>query len=232
MSIVEAIIQIVAPFTCIGCGAEEDRKLCEACTESLTPVSSRCYRCGRASDMSQTCAACQPSTLLEAVTACVEYADLSKQLVRDMKYERAQAVSKEIAMIMAQTARHISQEVLYVPVPTATSRVRKRGYDHAMLLAREIARLQNASWAPLLRRHGQTRQVGATKLERAKQLKGAFRVIHPEKATDCHIVLVDDVLTTGSTLESAAQVLRAYGATRVDALVFAQGSRILSSELL
>jgi len=222
MSIMEVLVQIIAPFTCVGCGAEEDRKLCAACTESLILIPSRCYRCGQATNNYQTCASCRERTPLQGLTVSVAYHGYAKQLVHCMKYERAQSVAKEIAVRMNQSVTDMPEDVLFVPVPTATSRVRPRGYDHAALLAKWIARARGSSYAPLLRRHGQTRQVGATRLQRSKQLEDAFRTVHSNALRGRHVVLIDDVLTTGSTLEHAARAVRRAGAAYVEALVFAQ----------
>jgi ComF family protein len=222
MSIIEVVVRIVAPFVCVGCGAEEDRKLCARCRESLAPIAAQCYSCGRASHGYETCADCQAQTALQGVTVSVAYEGLAKELVHCMKYERAQSVAQEIAAVMAESALDIPQNALLMPVPTATSRVRKRGYDHAALLAKRIAVARDASYAPLLRRHGQTRQVGATKLQRARQLEDAFRVVRPATVRGKYIVLIDDVLTTGSTLEHAARLLKRSGAAHVEALVFAR----------
>lgn len=111
---------------------------------------------------------------------------------------------------------------IIVPVPTATSRVRQRGYDQATVLARRLARKQRLPYARLLARLGQAHQVGAGRAERVSHLKDAFRAIRVAHIQGAHILLIDDVCTTGATLESAARTLRAAGAKRVDALVFAQ----------
>jgi ComF family protein len=112
-------------------------------------------------------------------------------------------------------------DAVLVPVPTATSRVRARGYDQSKLLARAVARRQSLPVLNCLARHGQTHQVGATRQQRLSQLSTAFRVIRPARLAGRHVILVDDVTTTGATLELAAQKLLAAGARRVDAVTFA-----------
>jgi ComF family protein len=126
-------------------------------------------------------------------------------------------------MARLMSARCIfDEDAVLVPVPTATSRVRQRGYDQAELLCRELASLTRLPYRTALARHGQSRQVGTNRTERRAHLEGALRVRHPETIQGKHVVLVDDVLTTGATIEAAAKVIRRAGAKRVDAIVFAQ----------
>ncbi|HSX05969.1 MAG TPA: phosphoribosyltransferase family protein [Candidatus Saccharimonadales bacterium] len=139
-----------------------------------------------------------------------------------MKYERAQAGVAEIALLLARQLAGFSGDAVLVPVPTATSRVRARGYDHAALLAREVSRLTNTPRRIVLRRVGQAHQVGSRRSQRLEQLQAAFRPVQVNEIRGRHIILIDDVLTTGATLEAAARVLRRAGAARVDAIVFAQ----------
>jgi len=142
-------------------------------------------------------------------------------LVWKLKFHHARAAVGPMAELMCDRLLFDTGAIL-VPVPTATSRVRQRGYDQAELLSRALSLktgLPNRQW---LRRHGQSRQVGQTKAERAAHVASAFRVPSPPRIVGCHVILVDDVLTTGSTLEAAARVLKTAGAKRVDAIVFAQ----------
>ena len=126
-----------------------------------------------------------------------------------------------MASIMLQQIES-SQNTIIVPVPTATSRVRQRGYDQAVLLAKEVARQSGLKYTHCLSRTTQAHQVGAGRSQRIKQLSGAFRVTKPDQVMGVHILLIDDVITTGATLESAALLLKKTGAKRIDALVFAQ----------
>jgi ComF family protein len=113
-------------------------------------------------------------------------------------------------------------DFVIVPAPTATSRARHRGYDQAALIARSLATKTEVQYLPVLRRSGQHHQVGSNRAERLRQLQNAYRVIRPANIVGKHVLLIDDVLTTGATLEAAAKVLKAAGAKRVSGVVFAR----------
>ncbi len=116
----------------------------------------------------------------------------------------------------------LPENALLVHIPTATSRVRQRGYDQAELIARQAAKRMGLPHKGALMHLGQKQQHGASRAQRLAQLRDAFRIIRPDLIEDRHIVLVDDVITTGATLDAAAQALKAAGAKRVSALIFAQ----------
>lgn len=132
------------------------------------------------------------------------------------------AAAEPIANLMDEVLPWLEPEVLVVPVPTATIRRRYRGYDHTELIAQELAKMRGLQQASVLLRVGQTRQVGAKRLERLSQLKESFMPRNPTIIKGAHILLVDDIVTSGGTLESAARVLKKAGARRVDAVAFAQ----------
>jgi ComF family protein len=222
MSIIENVVRLFAPHICIGCGVEQDRLLCESCLPALPAIAPRCYRCSRATEGYAVCVDCQPQTPLRRVAVAIPYDGLAKQLVHSLKFERAQYAAREMGGILKIHADYFAPDAVFVHIPTATSRVHTRGYDHAALLARAVARESGRSRRRLLARVGQARQVGASRAQRLEQLSGAFRPVHLPDIQGRHIVLVDDVLTTGTTLESAARVLLAAGAARVDALAVAQ----------
>jgi ComF family protein len=154
------------------------------------------------------------------VTVGTNYEALAKELVWRLKFSGAQAAASEIAGHLA-TIYVGDANVLVVPVPTSSQRVRQRGYDQANLLAKELSQRLGRRYLPCLTRVGQKHQVGASRSQRLAQLSGAFRV-NATIVDGAHILLVDDVLTTGATLQAAARVLKAAGAKRVEAIVFAQ----------
>jgi ComF family protein len=239
MNIIEQIVRIFAPHLCVDCGMEADRLLCASCAGALSRLPSRCYRCLRPTAKYGMCDACAPQSALRYVLAAVSYRAAAKDLVHGLKFQRAQAAAGEMAGVLAplltgawgatcndllasNVPRGMLPNVVLVHVPTATSRVRARGYDQARLLARELSRRTGLPHQTLLARAGQVRQVGAGRTARLQQLRQAFRPVRPAAIIGRHVVLVDDVLTTGATLEMAAQALRRAGAAQVSAVVFAQ----------
>lgn len=220
MKLIEGVLARVAPHHCISCDAE-GLLLCAACEPRLTRLPERCYRCHKLSPQGRMCPTCRHASALYAVHALVLYKDVAKELVWRLKFLGARAAAQEIAHLLAAELRLPANGVI-VHAPTASGRLRQRGYDQAQLIAKALARELNLPYVPLLKRMGQQQQVGAGRQQRLAQLTDAFWVSQPEGVKGTHILLVDDVLTTGATLEAAAKVLKTAGAKRVSGIVFAQ----------
>lgn len=221
MHILDMLIGLYAPHTCCRCG-DEGLVICSSCLYRLSRPAKRCYRCHVPARDSGTCPDCLPYGL-ERVVAVSRYDGAAKAVVGQLKFHRARSAAGSMSGPMALLCRgSVRPGTLFVPVPTASSRARTRGYDQAVLLARATAKQAGAMYAPLLVRTGKQRQVGADRQQRRTQMLGAYTVMRPERARGAHIILVDDVVTTGSTLEAAAQALRQAGAASVEAVVFAQ----------
>ena len=220
MSIIDNLLDILVPHECLGCGAEGSL-ICPRCWRHIPLPDPTCYRCSRPVADFAACSGCRPGSQLDSVHAAVAYKGVAKQLIHHLKYSSAQAAAKAMAEQM-RGLLVVSEPWLLVPVPTASGRVRERGYDQAHLLARELSRVSGLPRRNLLRRHGQTHQVGAGRQKRLSQLAGAFTVKSNPVLATTPLLLVDDVLTTGATLESAAAALRQAGAQILSAAVSAR----------
>lgn len=222
MRLLERVLSVLAPHSCLGCGAA-GTLVCPWCLPELfAPLPSRCYRCHAATADSAICPKCRRSSKLRHVWVASEYAGVSKQLIHVLKFERTQAAAAPIAKVLAAALPYFDAETIFTHIPAATSRVRMRGYDQSQLIARQLASNLSCRHSTLLQRHGQSRQVGAKRAARITQLEDAFTPLKSAMVKNARVVLVDDVVTTGATLQQAAAVLKQAGAKSIDAAVFAQ----------
>lgn len=229
MTILEAAIGWIAPPQCVTCG-REGSALCVACaTSGIVLYGQHCWLCNRASPGGRTCPKCRTGGSPRFVWITTNYDGTARDLIKVYKFGHQRAAARSLSQLMVETLHDFNNPAelaklnyLVVPVPTATSRIRQRGFDHSALLARTVGRQLGAECANGLGRLGQTRQLGAKRSDRLSQPKGNYSVRLPQAIKGRNILLIDDVVTTGATLKAVTKVLRAAGAKRVDALVFAK----------
>jgi competence protein ComFC len=222
VKLIEHFFRLLAPDECLNCGVEGSL-LCIRCAKSeLQDIPVRCYRCYRLSPGSKTCNVCRHHTVLKSVWIRTGYVQAAKKVVHELKFNFARDAARLIAREMATTLPVPLVNTVLVHVPATTKHIRHRGFDQSALIARELSHILNVPHVHALSRLGQQRQVGSTRSVRLKQMDGAFRVVSLHAVQNEHILLVDDVLTTGSTLESAAHALKMSGVKTVSAVCFAQ----------
>lgn len=211
---------------CLVCGESgaAGRDLCRACDHALPWQRTACIRCALPLPVNGTCGSClqHPPPLTEA-HAVFDYAFPLDRLLPRLKFHRDLAAGRVLSQAMAAHCALLPRPDGVVPVPLHGARLRQRGYDQALELARPLAR---ALQLPLLDRALQrSKTTSAQSLldagARRRNLRGAFAVPGGH-ALPAHVVLVDDVMTTGATLHAAARTLLAAGAQRVDAWVCAR----------
>lgn len=230
-----AAIDLLVPPLCHGCGTAIDRGggLCGICWSLLTliepPVCDRlgipfAFDPGEAVESSAVTVDPPDYDRARAVAA---HGGSARQLVHRLKYGDRLEAAPFMARMMGRAGQHlIEQSDLVAPVPLHWRRAFLRRFNQAAELARPIARHSGATFAPeIIQRVRPTRhQVGLTARQRKANVRRAFRV--PDRARELvfgrRVLLVDDVLTTGATVNAVARVLRKAGAERVDVLVFAR----------
>lgn len=223
MNYVEKILAIITPHDCLLCG-QEGALLCIWCApDAFVQIPERCYRCQRLSKDAGVCTKCRRQSPCKNVWVGTEYTETAKQLVQVVKFAHKREGAVIIARYLHEQLPYLADAVI-VPVPTASTRVRERGFDQAQLIAQELARLRELPCQQLLVRQTAVRQVGAKRQERIRQMDNAFRLSWRSQDVGHakQILLIDDVLTTGATLESAARTLREAGHKNLYGAVFAQ----------
>lgn len=232
------LLDLLLPSGCVACAAwipGGTSLVCTACRLRLRePPWPRCPRChhprgtGRADQ--PDCLECRPwPSALTAARYAYALEPPADDLVHALKYEGW----RELADFMARAvARVVRREIgpggpatRVVPVPTTATRLRRRGYNQAGLVAARVAELLGVPCREALRRaDGARSQTALAPDERRRNVRGAFEPAWPSAAAlpGAHVLLVDDVLTTGATAGEAAVTLAAAGAASVTLLAFAR----------
>ena len=207
------LIAIVAPHHCSGC-QKIGSLLCGNCKyDIIAEPFEACISCG--GNLAGPTGICGLCTVPYQQAWCVGWRqEYLQQLIGSFKFSNARAAYVPLADLLDAHLPVLPPNTIIVPIPTVSSHIRERGYDHMMLVARRLGRQRKLPVVSHLQRATTTKQRGADRKQRMDQAKGAFHCstrLDPEAT----YLLLDDVVTTGATLRYAALQLQNAGAQTI-----------------
>ncbi|MBI3091854.1 MAG: ComF family protein [Candidatus Tectomicrobia bacterium] len=234
-------LDVLLPRTCGTCGrmlgGADPHQFCGTCWQRITRiVPPLCPRCGIPypaatvvpGEIGHVCGACRERRLyFQAVRCAGRYEGTLQTALQRFKFEERTSLARPLAELLVETFGLFFQRPAFdaiIPVPLHRRRLRQRGYDQAVLLARQVAALLDLPiWAGAIERVRYTQaQVGLSRQARRENVRGAFRVRRPERLAGARLLLIDDVVTTSSTVNECARAAFEAGAERLDVLAVAR----------
>lgn len=235
---IEAVLNLIYPrsIKCMLCENElfdkEPYSLCETCLSNLYFLNNAvCNCCGRLLGEMATIEICidckEEMPLFEKNISVVLYNEISKKLIYQLKYGDARYVAYHLGTLMSEKLE-LEQEIkskvdFIIPVPISNERIGERGFNQATLIAEFISERAGLEVKEdLVKRVKHTPpQTKLNRLERKENLKDVFKVVEPEMLLGKNVLIVDDVITTGTTINEIAKELIKMGAYEVYGLTFA-----------
>lgn len=217
---IKYIQKILYPPTCLLCGAPGSAglDLCAGCAAEIPAPAPACRLCARPLPQPGTCGACLRHPPPQARTvAPLPYAGAVRELITGLKFRHRLAASRLLGTLLAQALEGDPERPeLLLPVPLHPARLRERGFNQALEIARPVGRLLGIDVArDACRRIRDTpHQMGLHERERRRNVRGAFSVA--DAVSGRHVAVLDDVITTGSTAAELVRALQRAGAERVD----------------
>lgn len=205
------------PHYCLTCGVL-GRILCDECKNyNIEARVNCCLKCGVV--IENTCLACESSY------ECSWVVGLRNEglgvLVDKFKFESVRALAEPLAEMLSGVIPCLPNNTVVVPVPTIAQHVRERGLDHTLILAKKLAKLRGWSWGRMAGRLVDSVQVGASATLRQEQARKAY-ILRGQVDSEVNYLVVDDVATTGASVEAICRLLREKGARKVMAAVIAK----------
>ncbi|GCF08582.1 ComF family protein [Dictyobacter arantiisoli] len=226
---IEYALNLLFPIHCLHCGTS-GALLCPRCIATIPSIPPPiCRHCGNPLGRGERCLPCQYLPLrLSGLRVASSYREPLRSTIHALKYEGKRQLGEPLGCLLAQAyQRYGMQSDLIIPVPLHHERLQRRGYNQAQVLATICARQLNIPLVPTLLTRVRTTstQVQLSAYERRINLQGAFQCQHGSTNTiirNRRILIIDDVCTTGATLEACAAPLIAAGAKNVWGLVLAR----------
>ncbi len=238
MKLLRRILEILLPTSCSFChspiGDSSIPFFCSSCWSDFSLVQGPvCPCCGKPFESPETllhspehlCLACRrlPPQFDQALSVGY-FEGALREAIHQFKYRPCRSLGSPLGTWMAGHIRTVDQIDLLIPIPLHKIRLRKRGFNQSLLLAHHVSGALNLrlSYDNLARTRPTRPQVELSGQDRIRNVRGAFAVTRPEEICGKSVLLVDDVFTTGATMNECATVLKNAGALRVTALTLAR----------
>ncbi len=222
----EIALDLLFPQWCVGCGRGGDL-ICNSCYQSLPRIMPPlCPRCGRPQPSGILCPGCiNCQSEIEGIRSPFRFDGVIRQAIHQLKYRNLRALVLPLARLLNDylTTNPVAGEVL-VPVPLHPKQLRERGYNQSSLLAHELGKLINLPVVDdclIRQRHAPPQTKTSTMAERRSNVANTFSC-RDHRLRDKQALLIDDVSTSGATLDACASALKQAGATLVWGLVLAR----------
>lgn len=209
---IDRLLSFAAPHHCYGCD-KIGTSVCDHCkNDIIIDTNMVCIGCGLLAVKNGLCNEC--TGLYDKGWVVAAYDGVMERAIKGYKFNSERSLSREFSDLLLATLPVLPDSVIIIPVPTVRAHIRERGFDHIERIAKRFARRTGARYVAPLYRRTTTKQRGASRKVRIEQAKRAFGVSGVIDSSATYL-LVDDVVTTGSTIKYAAKALRDAGATTI-----------------
>lgn len=235
------VLDIVFPIRCIGCSklssSREMDYICRKCLASIsTNNQSECIGCKNKIGMGKTCFKCKDTNYIDQLLIVLDYKNpIVVQIIKCLKYRLVREIINPLSILIKKYILNLSREKklnileknpIIIPVPLHPRRLNWRGFNQSELIAQSLSDIiQCPVQINSLRRIKKSKPQADIKerVERLKEPIGIFRLVNSEPIRNNVVILVDDVCTTGATLNECARVLKESKAKKVIGFVIARG---------
>ena len=230
MNILRNFIDLIYPRTCFSCNCsiEHPRQyLCPDCENKMEPVKEFCEKCG-SYPVKNLCNHCSDNNYsFSRARSVYKFGKEVQVLVHNLKYNEFSGIARFFARKMAEYINSMelfNRIDLICPVPLHKVKKRERGYNQAELISKKLSDILNIRHLPhLIKRKKYTEtQTSLSKRERKNNVKNAFRISNKYNIADKNILLIDDVFTTGATVNSISNLLKHNGVGKIYVLTIAR----------
>jgi len=235
LSIFKEILDIIYPskILCLFCrkepGDDNDYELCRSCMSLLPFLSEKiCMKCGRpilVMGPDGVCSECKSTyRYFDCVASVFEFSGIIQGALYRLKFDGEMEIAQAIGKFMADKLQKTGWEIdVIIPVPLHPDRLSERGFNQSYLLSQEIGRRCNIDvyGEVLIRQRYTESQVPLSRLQRMRNVKDAFSIKESRVIKDRNVLLVDDIMTTGATLNECSSILKKHGARKVYCLAAA-----------